>query len=399
VAELRILFLTQIFDPEPALKGASFVCRLEKAGHKVQVLTGFPNYPGGKVYSGYKLRPWQSEVVKGVKVTRLLHFPSHDMSGIRRGWHFLSFFLTSFIYVLLNGYRFDLVYVGHPGITTGLAARLGGLVWRLPYVLDIQDLWPDSLVASGLTGSSRLARWAAPVCNFVHTGARHVVAQSKGMARVLAERGVDARRITMIYNWAADAPESALPGSRSSKFPIIYAGNMGPLQNLQIAVEAAALVSAKSSRIELWLVGSGVEVEKLKTLVADRDIRNVRFFGRVSPQELLPILSQAGALLLHLARQPLLEITIPSKSQFYMAAGKPVLAAVAGELAEIMEQSRSALVIPPGDAQQMADAMLTLAALPDGKLEAMGRAGRESYDARFAFNHAIEQTLEVLKQI
>jgi colanic acid biosynthesis glycosyl transferase WcaI len=397
--KLRILFLTQIFDPEPALKGVSFVQALQGAGHSVQVLTTFPNYPGGKLYTGYRMRPWRSEVVQGVPVTRVLHFPSHDLSGLRRAWHFLSFFITSFIYVVLNGYKFDVVYVGHPGITTGLAARFGGFFWRLPYVLEIQDLWPDCLVASGLPNSSGLARWATPVCNFVYAGALRIVAQSKGMARVIAERGADKAKIITIYNWAADAPEHALPKSQSNVFPIVYAGNMGLSQNLEVAVEAASMVSSISPKIELWLVGGGVELEKLKAMVATRRIPNVRVLGRLPAPEFLKTLSEAKVMLLHLSRRPLHEITIPSKSQFYMAAGKPVLAAVAGEMAEIMDQSGSALVIPPGDAQQMADAMLTLAALPDGKLEAMGRAGRESYDARFAFNHAIEQTLEVLKQI
>lgn len=398
---MRILFLTQLFEPEPALKGLAFVKGLEAAGHSVEVVTGFPNYPGGKIYQGYRLKPWQVDVLDGVRVTRLAHWPSHDLSGPWRAWHFFSFFLSAFFYVLVKGRRYDLIYVGHPGVTTGLAACLGGWLWRLPYVLDIQDLWPDSLVASGLSGASRMAKMVRPLCNLVHHHATYVVAQSKGMARVLIERGAREERVKVIYNWAADAPSAQLPDDshKSGLFPIIYAGNMGPLQALHIAVAAAGLVARKDARIELWLIGAGVELERLKVLVDKEQIKNVRFLPRLPAKELAPILAKAGALLLCLADRPLLEFTIPSKSQFYLAAGKPILAAVGGEVGRIMQESGAAIVVPPENPARLAEAMMALAGASQAELRAMGNNGRKAYEEQFNFETALAKTNDVLNAV
>jgi colanic acid biosynthesis glycosyl transferase WcaI len=395
---LRILFLTQLFEPEPALKGVAFVKALEAAGHKVQVVTGFPNYPGGKVYPGYRLKPWQNELLDGVQVTRLLHWPSHNMSGVSRAWHFFSFFLSAFVYVLVRGRRFDLIYVGHPGVTTGLAALLGGRLWHLPYVLDIQDLWPDSLMASGLRGATRFAKTVRPLCDLVHHRAAFVVAQSQGMAKVLIERGADKAKVKVIYNWAADAPTGKLVDRRQpdGPFPFIYAGNMGPLQALHVAVEAAGIAARGNPRVELWLVGSGVELDRLKNMVKQHDIKNVKFLPRVPARELPAILSKAGALLLCLADKPLLEFTIPSKSQFYLAAGMPVLAAVGGEVGRIMQESGAAIVVPPENPRQLADAMLSLAEMSQAHLLKMGDNGRRFYDSYFSFEAALTKTNDVL---
>jgi colanic acid biosynthesis glycosyl transferase WcaI len=397
---MRILFLTQLFEPEPALKGLAFVRALEKAGHEVEVVTGFPNYPGGKVYSGYRIRPWQREILHGVRVLRLANCPSHDLSGLRRAWHFLSFFLSALLYVLLFGRRFDVIYVGHPGVTTGLAALLGGYFWRVPYVLDIQDLWPDSLVASGIQGSSRMARFVAPTCNLVHRRAKHIVAQSEGMARELVARGVFQKNVSVVYNWAADAPQHQVANTRRrpGPFQIVYAGNFGRLQNLQIAIEAAELVAPQNPDIELWLVGGGIEKQTLETLVKEKNLKNVRFLDRVSPTELVPILSSAGALLLHLARHPLLQITIPSKSQFYLAVGKPILAAVDGEAARIMADSGAAIVVPPEAPDKLAKAMLAVSETSDEVLQRMAFSGRAHYDSQFSFDQAILHTLQILNK-
>src|SRR4051812_9277588 len=125
---MRILLLSQWFDPEPAIKGMPFARALMRAGHEVRVLTGFPNYPGGKVYPGYRIRPWQHEVVDGVHVTRVWLYPSHDRSAIGRAANYLSFAFSATVAGLLTRFKPDVLYVYHPPLTVGAAAIvIGGL--------------------------------------------------------------------------------------------------------------------------------------------------------------------------------------------------------------------------------------------------------------------------------
>src|SRR5690242_1321897 len=152
---MRIAYVTQWFDPEPNIvKGIAFVRALEAAGHQVTVVTGLPNYPDGKIYPGYRLRLIQHETLGGVKVVRLPLYPSHDRSSLRRSMNFLSFFISAFLYLLFRRSRFDLAYVYHPPITVGLAAACAGV----PFVLDVQDLWPDTIAATGMRRASKLVR-------------------------------------------------------------------------------------------------------------------------------------------------------------------------------------------------------------------------------------------------
>ena len=188
---MRILYLTQWFEPEPnIIKGIAFVRALEAAGHQVMVVTGLPNYPTGKIYPGYRLRLVQHETIEGVRVIRLPLYPSHDASSLRRSLNFLSFFVSALLYCMLRGGRYDMAYVYHPPITVGLAAAIGGGLRRLPFVLDIQDLWPDTLAATGMAGAGRLTRPIGALCRFVHARARSISVQSEGMRGALVERGV-----------------------------------------------------------------------------------------------------------------------------------------------------------------------------------------------------------------
>ncbi|MFA6123924.1 glycosyltransferase family 4 protein [Sphingomonas sp.] len=188
---MRIAYLTQWFDPEPGvIKGPRFVRALEAAGHDVTVVTGFPNYPSGRLYPGYRIRLIGRETIDGVAVVRLPLYPSHDGSSLRRALNFLSFFFSVLAYCLLRRTRFDMAYVYHPPITVGLAAALAGLVRHLPFMLDIQDLWPDTVAVAGMRGGRVIARLLDPICRFVYWRASAIVVQSAGMRRALIARGV-----------------------------------------------------------------------------------------------------------------------------------------------------------------------------------------------------------------
>ena len=152
----KILLLTQWFDPEPTFKGQLFAYELVRRGFDVEVVTGFPNYPGGKVYTGYKLRWITKEVKDGVFITRLPLYPSHDKSSFKRGINYLSFGLASLVYCLFFAKRADIIYAYHPPLTVGVTASIVRLARRIPVVYDIQDMWPDTLQSTGMISSKLL---------------------------------------------------------------------------------------------------------------------------------------------------------------------------------------------------------------------------------------------------
>lgn len=396
---MRILYLTQWFDPEPGvIKGPRFVRALESAGHRVTVVTGFPNYPTGRLHPGYRLRPMMRETIEGARVVRLPLYPSHDGSSLRRALNFLSFFVSALLYCLFRRERFALAYVYHPPITVGLAAAVAGLVRRLPFVLEIQDLWPDTVAVTGMGGASTLARLLDPVCRFVYRRARTIIVQSEGMRRALIERGVPDAKIVVIRNWAEveDVPSRDDGARQAGPTTIVYGGNLGRAQALGTVLEAAILVEARRRDVRILLYGDGIEAAELKAKTRASGATMVELCDRIPRPDIVPVFARADALLLHLARDPLFAITIPSKTQFYLAMGRPIIAGIAGEAADLLRESGAALVTPPEDAEALADAICAFADRPQADRDAMGRAGQDFYRRSLSFEQAIGQTLAVI---
>lgn len=177
----RVLYLSQWFPPENGAVGLQVAKGLVEHGYEVEVLTGFPNYPSGKLDASYRLSAYMRETMDGVPVHRVYLHPSHDRSSLGRTLNYVSFFVSALIFCLFNARQFDVIYVYHPPITVGLATALSGYITRRPFILEVQDLWPDSVAASGMNGASRLARLLDPVCRFVYRRASLVLGQSHGI--------------------------------------------------------------------------------------------------------------------------------------------------------------------------------------------------------------------------
>jgi glycosyltransferase involved in cell wall biosynthesis len=391
---MRIAYVTQWFEPEPNIvKGIAFVQALEAAGHTVTVVTGLPNYPYGAIYPGYRLRLIQEEKIKGVNIVRLPLYPSHDRSTFRRSLNFLSFFLSVFVYLVFRRSRFDLVYVYHPPITVGLAAALA----RVPFILDVQDLWPDTISATGFKGASKLIGSLGAGCRFVYTRALSIVTQSEGMRRALIERGVPNHKLSVIRNWATTEGRSSPDQVRRKHFTLIYGGNLGPAQEMHHVINAAAILAHRQPDIRIVLYGSGLDEEQLHRQVETMRLTNVRLAGRVSSSDIATEFSRADALLLHLGSDPLFAMTIPSKTQHYLAKGRPIIAAVNGEAAQMLRDSGAALVVHPADPEALASAIMKLAGMPRIERERMGQAGLAYYEQHLSFSRGTRRTLALLE--
>jgi glycosyltransferase involved in cell wall biosynthesis len=400
------LLLTQWFEPEPALKGLLFARALKDKGHVVEVITGFPNYPGGRVYPGYRIKFFQREVIDGIPVLRVALYPSHDASARRRILNYTSFAISVALLGPLLTRRPDVIYAYHPPLTVGLAAAALSLIKRVPFVYDIQDLWPDTLAATGMIEAPLPLKVVDTVARWIYRRAAHVVAQSPGFASRLAERGVPARKLSVIYNWSHEDATEVGGNARIAeefeagrKFNVVFAGTMGKAQGLDAVLQAAKLLDRPGSRIQFMLVGGGIETGALKSQAERLGLRNVRFISRVPMSEIGGILAAGDVLLVHLRDDPLFEITIPAKTQAYLSSGKPVLIGVRGDAAELVARSGGGVSCEPEDPQSIADAVTMLEAMDPSELRAMGERGKAFYRSELSLEIGTRHFLQIFDQL
>lgn len=399
---MKILLITQWFEPEPTLKGLAFAKALAALGHDVQVLTGFPNYPGGTVYDGYRVRPFQREMHGKIEVCRVALYPSHDGSGLKRALNYISFAATSLFFGLFIARKAQVIYAYHPPLTVGMSAALIGWFRRIPVVYDIQDMWPDTLKATGMLNSARALEWIGKVCSWVYRRASKLVVLSPGFRALLVERGVPAEKIEVIYNWC-DADSLAVPVAGNSpevmrdRFNVVFAGTMGKAQALDKVVAAAALVALVAPDVQFVFVGGGIEVENLKRLAQGVSPSNIVFLPRMPMNEVGSVLSAANVLLVHLRDDPLFAITVPSKTQAYMAVGKPLLMAVRGDAAELVLQAKCGVVAEPELPHEIARSVLELRQLPPEALVEMGSNGMNFYRENLSIDAGVRKFSKVFE--
>lgn len=399
---MRILFVTQWFEPEPAFKGVNFAAALKARGHDVEVVTAFPNYPGGKLYPGYRIRPYRQETMMGVVVHRLAIWPSHDRSSIGRIVNYLSFFASVLSFGLLRGGRYDLVYVYHPPIMPAAAAAIFCRLYKRPLVVEIQDLWPDSVAASGMAGG-RITALLGRLCDFVYRRAARIIPQSDRMRDRLLERGVPVTKLRRIYNWSTYSPAAnggclpaAIKDVFEGRFNIVYGGNLGQAQALDSLIDAAALASARHPSMHLHLFGDGIERAAL-TAYAERIAPcNVTLHGPVDRRGMDRIFDRADVLAVQLKDDALYTITIPSKVQHYLACGRPIVAGLSGEAADLLHASGAAILCPPQDVPAMAEAICRIVTMTPPERAEMGARGRQYYEVSMGFERALDETIDVI---
>lgn len=388
---MNVLIVTQYFWPE-SFRINEVAHSLREQGATVTVLTGKPNYPDGVVFAGYRARGTVRESYDGIPVLRVPMLPRGRGGAAGLVLNYLSFAAAGSLVGpwLLRGRPVDVILVyGNSPILQGIAAIAVKLFKRAPVALWIQDLWPQSLEATGFVRDRRVLKAVEWVVRGIYRFSDLLLVQSPAfVAPVAALAGPD--RIRYHPNpgeIALDAPRDARVASPvhfdATRFNVVFAGNLGSAQAVETIVEAAAQL-ADEPRVHFVLVGGGSRADWIRGEVARRGLRNVELPGRFATEAMPAILEAASVLLVTLARSEIFGLTVPSKIQAYLAAGRPVLAALDGEGARVVREAQAGLGVPAEDAAALADAVRRMAAMPAGDLARMGRAGRDYYDTHFA---------------
>ena len=402
---MKILLLTQWFDPEPTFKGLAFAKELKRQGHDVQVLTGFPNYPGGKIYDGYKLKLYQREEVDGISILRVALYPNHDSSALKRIFNYISFAFMAILFGIFATRKADVIYAYHPPLTVGIAAIFIKLFRRTPIIYDIQDMWPDTLKATGMLNNNKILNLIGSVCNLVYRFVDHIVVLCPGFKQLLIERGVPKEKINVIYNWCDEQGLTQAKPAKleyqqlmQNKFNIVFAGNMGKAQALDTILEVAKQLK-NIPDIQFVFVGGGTETERLKQRSIIENISNAVFIPQMPMAEVGGVLKLSDLLLVHLKKDPLFEITVPSKTQAYMAMGKPVLMAVTGDAAELVQKAECGGIAISEDEASLEHAILKIYYLPIRERLQMGINAQTFYIKELSLESGVKQFVSIFEKV
>jgi glycosyltransferase involved in cell wall biosynthesis len=394
-----VLIVSQYYPPEAVPLPADLAQGLAARGHQVKVLTGFPNYPTGKVFPGYRQR-WRSTEKDGaVEIRRVPLFADHSQSALKRMLNYFSFAFSSATARRLSRGA-DVIYV----YATQMTAGFGPWLWRVtggrPYVLHVQDLWPDSIIGSSMMAGGTKERVISgvlgPWLRSAYRRASAVIGIAPTMVSTLVSRGVAADRAHLVYNWA-DAGEpvaSVLPAAESPRAEIVYAGNVGDMQDLGTAVRAAH--AAADAGVSLTLVGDGVVKAELQALVGELGAENVRFQDPVPREQMPEIYSRADYALVSLKDMPVFRGTIPSKFQAVLSAGVPVVTTVQGDVRGLVEDGDVGLTADAESVGSLEAAFRAAAGRSSEERAEMARRGRAMYDTHFSRESGISRIEELL---
>ncbi len=370
----KITLITQFFPPEPAYLWKDLASALQSNGHNVTVITSFPNYPYGKIYDGYKQKISSTKSIDGLRVIRLPVYPSHSPSILKRGASYFSFaFSVVFIGIFKIG-RPDIILCYSPPLTTGVAAALLAKLKRVPFILNVQDMWPDTLISSGMVKKGFLTNIISRVANWLYKNAEGVVVLSDGFNKHLVKLGVDSIKVHTISNWSSDIDKTTedLQGGKvwrkkydidTRDFIVMFAGNIGPAQALDSVLEAAKIIQNTNKKIKIILVGSGLALDSLKRKVEQESLHNVIFTGRVPYKDMSQLYNVTDALLIHLKKDDLFKVTIPHKLLTYLSIGKPIVSAITGEVNNIVEEASAGFTCESENPEQISQLILKVANL------------------------------------
>jgi glycosyltransferase involved in cell wall biosynthesis len=402
---VRVLIVTQYFWPEQ-FRINDLALGLAERGHEVTVYTGKPNYPGGRFFPGYRFLGRAREDYRGIRVLRVPLIPRGGGGKARLLLNFLSFALIASV---LAPFRcrgaFDAILVYEPSpVTVGLPALALKRAKRAPLLFWAQDLWPETLSATGVVRSRRILGLVDRLVRFIYRRCDLILAQSRAFTPHLEAQGVPAGRIRYYPNSAEDlyravTVEAAAPerGLLPAGFRVMFAGNIGAAQDFETILAAAELL--RDDRDIRWVIlGDGRLHGWVEREIARRGLRQaVRLLGRHPVESMPRFFALADALLVTLRNEPVFALTVPTKLQSYLACGRPVIAALDGEGARVVEESGAGIAVRAGAAAALAEAVRRLHRAPAAEREAMGRRGRDYFERHFERGLLLDRLEEFMK--
>lgn len=398
----RLFYIAQFFTPEPYLKDIDFIKQLQKKGWDPVVITGFPNYPEGKIYPGYKNRFFEEETMEGIKVIRVFTFADHSLSSVRRALNYFIFGFFAALAVLKYGKRESFYYILQSSpfvIFCAWAVKLFKPKSKL--LLDIQDVFPENIRVSGFISAKWIINFIDYILNrFYYRTFDIFVTVSESFRKIISKKNISSEKILTLYNWSMVEKKETEEQRRyifdTQGFNIVYAGNIGVHQGLSKLSDGMKSIIAINPSIYFHFFGDGTDFETLKSKTSET--ANIILHGRVASSEISKFLEGADALFVHLIKDPIYECIIPSKLQAYIEVGKPLLAGIEGEARDFVTENELGEVFQSENGMEFETAALTLAGYPNSKAEEIHHRSIELYHRKFSRNAGAEKVHQFISK-
>lgn len=366
-----------------------------KRGYKVTVVTGIPNYPEGKFYNGFGLFKKRTDKYKGIDIIRLPIVP-RGKNSIMLALNYLSFVVSGYLWNLTTSVKADYAFTFE---VSPMTQALPGIWYakknKIPSYIYVQDLWPENLEIIAGIKNQTILKYVGKMVDYIYANSDHIFTTSRSFVDSIVDRGVDAIKVKY---WPQYAEDFYVPIEQTSinknVFDIIFTGNIGEAQGLDILVDAAKTIKNNYGidNITFTLVGNGRYKEHLRRTVYDNKLDDQFTFMDKKPAEEIPaILSESNVAFLSLNNNPVFSRTIPAKLQSYMACGKPILASADGETEKIIREAECGTATKSGDANELAKGIVKLYYMEPDKLNQLGKNGRVYYQENFEKNNLLDQ--------
>lgn len=384
---MKITVVCQYFPPEsnaPAVRTYEHAREWVRLGHEITVITGFPNHPNGVIHPGYEGEWLRRETVDGIDVVRTWLYAAPNKGFAKRVLNFLSFFLSSFTLGRIYSKRPDVVVGTSPQFFVAVSAYILSRLFRVPFVFELRDIWPESAVELGALKSPLILRPLVRLQRFLYRRAARIVIVSEGFRPHLHEVGIPDERIVYIPNGIDPAfleqetePPEELRARHGleGKFVVAYIGTHGMAHGLDTLLDAAHALEGDPD-IHFLFAGDGAERERLVARAREMRLGNVTFLGQLPRKVVAGLYRAADVCIVPLRDLPMFRKVLPSKIFEILGAGTPIICSVPGEAGRLVQRSGGGIVIPPDDAGALVEAILQLNADPDGR-RTMGAVGRE----------------------
>lgn len=392
---MKLLIVTSHFFPE-TFRANDLAFELNKRGHKITVLAPIPDYPEGKFYTGYGLFKRRVETINGIKIIRTIITPRRNASPFWLCLNYIShtFFSSVRAFRLAFQEKFDAIIVHETSpVFIGIPAILVKKIQKIPVYFWVLDLWPESLSAAGEITNKQILSLAKSITNWLYKNSHTILISSQGFRQSICKLGNYNTKIKYFPNWIDNiSNKEHILNNNIYNFPkgfnVVFTGNIGESQDMPHILDAAKRLH--DYPINFILVGNGRKKEFVTNYIKKHNLKNVFLPGEF-PRHAMPwFYKNASILLLALKNKPIFELTVPAKLQSYMDAGKPIVAMINGESAELIKHADCGWSVPAEDSKALADLLIKLSQESPEILSQKGLNGQKFSAINFNLQNCID---------